>query len=415
MKKSLMLFKLQIKAAFGSVGKIILGTLGLTVLVALVSVGINMASQSGDREERMIVAIVYPQDDDNTYIKMAFNMISNMDTVSEVCAFEQTDKDTAYRGLKDGKYTAAVIIPKGFIDDIMVGINTPAEVVYSKKGVNNTSMLFREMLNAGASDLSSAEAGVYSLDDIFNTLLKNKKKYMTDAENELNEIYFTYALNRSIYFKVTDLSEKEGLSTIQYYTCTAIILLLMLSGITCADLLKRDNNAISTALKREGIHAGTLGVAKTLGVTLVFMCIGTVIMVVSILVSSLVPSFASVIGISNPLEFLTSFLQMFVLIYSVFAFTYCIFRLVGNPVYAVLILFLVGMCEMFASGCFVTSALLPKPIRMVGDILPASWYFRLTGQIIKGGFSAAIVFVNLLYDVIFIGIASLAEKFQRNN
>ena len=168
------------------------------------------------------------------YIKMAFNYVSEIDTIKNVCTFEYTDRQQAIDGLRNNYYVMAIIVPENMISDIMSGENTPVEVVCQSEGVNNTSMIFREMVRAGGSDLATAEAGIYTFDDLFNGVLKNYRGLRGTHENKLNDIYLSYALNRSIYFKTRDISVKEGLSTVQFYVCTAIVMLLLLSTITCA-------------------------------------------------------------------------------------------------------------------------------------------------------------------------------------
>lgn len=104
---------------------------------------------------------------------MAFNYVSEIDTIKNVCTFEYTDRQQAIDGLRNNYYVMAIIVPENMISDIMSGENTPVEVVCQSEGVNNTSMIFREMVRAGGSDLATAEAGIYTFDDLFNGVLKN--------------------------------------------------------------------------------------------------------------------------------------------------------------------------------------------------------------------------------------------------
>lgn len=227
MRRKLELLKLQIKSAFLSIPKIILGTIVTAVLVIAISTCIGIATAQ-DSDMRMKVAVVYPDYDDTEnsdsadnnkefrYIKMAFNYVSEIDTIKNVCTFEYTDRQQAIDGLRNNYYVMAIIVPENMISDIMSGENTPVEVVCQSEGVNNTSMIFREMVRAGGSDLATAEAGIYTFDDLFNGVLKNYRGLRGTHENELNDIYLSYALNRSIYFKTRDISVKEGLSTVQF-------------------------------------------------------------------------------------------------------------------------------------------------------------------------------------------------------
>ncbi|MFQ8901409.1 MAG: ABC transporter permease [Lachnospira eligens] len=267
MRRKLELLKLQIKSAFLSIPKIILGTIVTAVLVIAISTCIGIATAQ-DSDMRMKVAVVYPDYDDTEnsdsadnnkefrYIKMAFNYVNEIDTIKNVCTFEYTDRQQAIDGLRNNYYVMAIIVPENMISDIMSGENTPVEVVCQSEGVNNTSMIFREMVRAGGSDLATAEAGIYTFDDLFNGVLKNYRGLQELLhENELNDIYLSYALNRSIYFKTRDISVKEGLSTVQFYVCTAIVMLLLLSGITCAGNMKGRAGRLQRALKvREYQH-----------------------------------------------------------------------------------------------------------------------------------------------------------------
>lgn len=160
MRRKLELLKLQIKSAFLSIPKIILGTIVTAVLVIAISTCIGIATAQ-DSDMRMKVAVVYPDYDDTEnsdsadnnkefrYIKMAFNYVSEIDTIKNVCTFEYTDRQQAIDGLRNNYYVMAIIVPENMISDIMSGENTPVEVVCQSEGVNNTSMIFREMVRAG--------------------------------------------------------------------------------------------------------------------------------------------------------------------------------------------------------------------------------------------------------------------------
>ena len=175
MRRKLELLKLQIKSAFLSIPKIILGTIVTAVLVIAISTCVGIATAQ-DSDMRMKVAVVYPDynDTENSdsadnnkefrYIKMAFNYVSEIDTIKNVCTFEYTDRQQAIDGLRNNYYVMAIIVPENMISDIMSGENTPVEVVCQSEGVNNTSMIFREMVRAGGSDLATAEAGVYTFE-----------------------------------------------------------------------------------------------------------------------------------------------------------------------------------------------------------------------------------------------------------
>lgn len=411
MKKWLILAKLQIKSSFHFLPRIIGGTILLTILMILVGVGGTKMMESKDHQQKMVVAIVAPEHE-NQYIDHAFKYLEQVETIREVCVFEKLDDATAMKKLREGSVTAVIRIPENFIDDIMVGRNTPAEVVFAKAGVNNSSVLFQELVTAAASDLSTAEAGIYSIDDACRSLGLSRQSLST-AENDMNNIYLAYVIQRGTYFVTENLASTGDLTVIQFYVCTGLVMLLLLSGIICVDLLKKDNSAISVALKREGMHAGMLGAAKVLGVTVVFWCIGALLLTMLMLATLRFPIIKLILSGTGLFNLICGCMALFILLYGIFSFVYCIYRLAAHPVYGVLLLFLLGMVMMFASGCFIPSALLPKLVQFIGAWLPTSWYFKLAGQMVLGNVSLGCMFVNVIYGAFFLGIAALQERRAR--
>lgn len=413
MKKSWMLLCLHIKASFKAVPKLLLGTFCLTFVVVLMSVGLNYAMKDNGNAEMLRVAVVLPQDDSDQYVKKAFEFLGDMDNVKSVCRFVMKDEDTAIRGLKDGTYAAVVMIPENFINDIIYGKNTPAKIIFPGQGVNNTSMLFREMINAGGSDLSTAEAAIYASEEVL-TKITGGRAYIDKVDNDLTATFFSYAWDRGLYFEVTDLSQKHGLSTIQFYSCTAVIMLLLLSGITCAGILKKDKAVVITALKRAGIHFWENGAYKVIGVTLVYTCIGAFVLIFGALASIRYPVIRNVITINGIKDMTVAILGLIVLIFSVFSFIYFVYEIVGNVVYSILTIFLVGVVEMYASGCFIPTSLLPGMVRNIGNFLPAKYYFELAGQAITGQFQGMAMFVSIVFSAAFILVAAKLSLHRRN-
>lgn len=380
MRRKLELLKLQIKSAFLSIPKIILGTIVTAVLVIAISTCIGIATAQYS-DMRMKVAVVYPDYDDTEnsdsadnnkefrYIKMAFNYVSEIDTIKNVCTFEYTDRQQAIDGLRNNYYVMAIIVPENMISDIMSGENTPVEVVCPSAGVNNTSMIFREMVRAGGSDLATAEAGIYTFDDLFNGVLKNYRGLRGTHENKLNDIYLSYALNRSIYFKTRDISVKEGLSTVQFYVCTAIVMLLLLSTITCAGNMKGESRSLAIS---------------------------------------------GVLAVSTVGEFIACILGIVVLVYAAVSFINCIFSVVDDTVYSVITVCILGMACMYASGCIVSSAFLAPGVRVIGMYLPTNGLFTLACQIIKGTVDISTIMTNVMWIIIFQAAGALAVKIRRD-
>ena len=201
---------------------------------------------------------------------------------------------------------------------------------------------------------------------------------------------------------------------VQFYIGTAVVMLLLLSGITCITNLKPESRALNASLKTQGIHGFEYGMCKTLGLTLVYTLLLACGLSVVMLMSIRFTAISDIVMVYSFGEWIKSVTGILILVFSVFSFIYCIFTVVRNPVYSVLVLFLSGMLFMYASGCFVSSALLPTAVRNIGDVLPTSGYFDLAGEIIRGTTSLLSIVKNVFWIIVFQTTAAFAMRIQRH-
>lgn len=417
MSKYRTLLYLQVKAAALALPKIFAGTLVFSLVMVLAAVGgTYRAAHSGAQNQRMQIALVMPpeENEENRYVRMAFAFLGEIDTVKTVCDFvPAADEQTAVEQLRRGENTAVVVIPERFISGIMNGENTPARIIFGESGANTSSALFQEMLRAGASDLSTAQAGIYAVEDV-SRFLSGSPGAVEQASDYLNNRYFSYALDRNIYYETVPVSSEGSLSTVQFYTAAGLVLLFLLSAIPCAQLLKPPPPVLSAAMRRRGIQSGVCRIFQVSGVTLVCFALFGTAYVLAALATIRYPSVGTVIGFptgrGGGFSVLSGLAGLLVLLFSVFAFAGLIYRLAGRTVPGVLLLFLLSVVLLFAAGCFVPSALLPPLLSKLGALLPTAFFFRLCGQILTGTVGGYPVFWNLVYAAAFFAVSAMIEK-----
>ena len=390
MAKYRVLFELQMKTAFRLLPKMIAMTTIFGVLVVLVGIcGTKMLDRS-QNSECYNIAIVLP-DDGNAYTKLAFDFLGEVDTLKDVCNFIQMDSDRAYKGLNDGSLFAIILVPDNFVNHIMDGTNTPAKIILPQSGVYSKSALFRELVKAGSTDLSTAQAGIYAVDDVCSQY--GIPDGVTQSEDYLNIQYFSYALNRSIYFDIVEVSATGTLNAVQFYIGTGIVLFLLLSGICCMDILQRENIGLIVSLKRRGIQTWILFLNKIVSVSLVYYVIIVLLYgctrVVGIRVNvlwNIIPS----IGIG-------SLTALFVMILSIFAMVHLVFQLTNNEISGVLLLFTLSIVMIIASGGLIPKALLPAFIQKISGFVPTTYYLALCRQILTNCIQEATMIANMIW------------------
>ena len=406
MAKYLLLFWFQIKAAFKALPKLICATLAFAILVVLVGFcGTKLLSNSKS-SEKMDIAVVLPPDGDS-YTSLAFSFLSEIETVKNICTFKEMSKDSAYEGLRNGSIYAVILVPDNFVNHIIDGTNTPANIIFPRSGISTKSMLFRILINSGVTDIGAAEAGIYAVDDVCNYY--KIKDGVTKSEEFLNEAYFSYALDRSIYFKTETISATGNLTIIEFYICSGIVLLLLLSGISCSDLLKRENSALSTSLKRRRIPVYLLFVFKIIGVTLVFFTMLIFAYIMTALAQIRFPMISNVFVVLN----FTSFASLFLLIFGVFSMVLFIFQLANSQSLGVLLLFTLSTLMLFISGGIIPSSLLPEIVQKIGVFLPTTYFIKLCEEIITNTTTLGTFIINVGFSVLFIGGAAFSDNLQQ--
>ncbi len=437
LNKHLTLFLLQIKAAFMALPKIVMGMAVFAVLMVLLAFACVTVSKNNSEEmQYMKVAVVYPQDEDskeeNRYIEQAFDMLATLDTVKNVCSFEAyCNEQDALRDMRNGEIASVVVLPKKFISSIIYGENIPARIIFPSSSVNTSSTIFREILRAAASDLSSAQAGIYAVDDAIYHMSGDRDD-ITGAETYLNLKYIAYALDREAYYEQIDVGE-DSLNTVQFYTSTGLLLLFLMGGITCVSLLKSESKVLGLALKRYGVAPGTHHIFKVFGVTVVYWIMTGVAYIFASISITRFPAVASVVTVVGNIEkevhnsdgtkeliinysdeafanVILGVVALGVLLLAVFAFAGLVFKIAGKTVSGVILLFLLSVVMMFASGCFLPVSMLPPIVGDIGQWFVTSHMFELCGQIITGSVRVVTICVNVLYAATFLILAAIMEN-----
>lgn len=431
MKKYFTLFGLQLKSVFFAMPGILAGTLLFGVLMALMAAGAVTAAQRKEAKQEILqVAVVYPRDADgnasgeNVYIQQAFEFLGQIDTIKNVCAFvPQETEAEAVKKLKKGEFATVIVIPDKFISSILYGENHPVKIIFEKNGVTTNSAIFREMLQMGAADLSTAQAGAYAVEDVCKMFgIDDEKREQVNIT--LSTRYFAYALDRNIYYETVEVQERGGLSLVQFYAVTGIVLLILLGAIPCASLLRRDDKVLREALIRRKFVPGTHHVFKVCAVSIAFFTLLMPVYILASLSAIRYPQMGKLIStVGNPqglegIENLnphgfysvsTGLLGLFVLLFTGFCVAGFLFRLTDKTVSGVMLLFLASVAMLFAAGGLVPQSMLPPAVSAIGKVLPAAWMCKLCAQILIGAVSAGTAAVNMLFAAALLCLSAVRE------
>lgn len=413
MNKYFALFVIRIRQMMIAFPKAAAGTVMFVILLSVGTMGIKISSEkTGQPQDMLVVAVCLPQDeggllDESRYIKAAADYVASLEAVKNVGRFEYcNDENTALKKLKNGEYAAVLVIPENFIGTIISGGENPARVIFAGSGANISSSLFQEMMEAAASDVGSAQIGIYSVDDVIREYF-NSIPMILKADVELNKEYMSYAFDRSVYFTTEYINDK-GLNVVQSFVCAGIMVIIAMGGVMCVNVLKPDGKDFADSLKQRGISTSASYVSKVLGVTTILFAIyGTIYLIVALSAMRFTGVGEIITAVDGFCEYtlqgtLSAFahvglglVRLFGAILINSAMAGIIYYLAagkqgkegrdsgGNTgsISAILVLCIVYIVMFTASGCIIDNAFMPEWIRKTGELLPTRWMFDL----IKGG------------------------------
>lgn len=412
------LLVLRMKQAVTFMPRAILGTVLFIILLVLGTIGIKTTSElGGAAAEKLKVAIcldtgststinmpIVGDVDESVYIKMAVDYVGSMDSVKNIGEFEYCDDETAaVEKLKNGEYAAVAVIPSDFISKIISGNGRPARIIFAGSGTNVSSALFQEMIKAGAEDVSSAQIGIYAVDDMINEYFNGVIK-LYQAEMELNAEYFSYALDRSVYITTEYVSGGRGLSVVQSFVCTGIMVIMAMGGVLSAQCLYPDKYEFRCMLRQRRIPAFVSFLTKVIAVSLVSSVIYAVIYLLVCLSAMRYPDVAGIItavdgfsaytgagmmqAFGNIFKGMLCMVAAVVINYVVAALVYALSigkeGTQGDGFSGIIVLCIINLLMFLASGCLIAQALLPDWIARIGSLLPAKWIHDLVKVMLIG-------------------------------
>lgn len=353
LKKYISFFFIQLKSAVLLLPKLCL-LLGfcLVFVFGIIQAGRELFKQPD--EIKIPVALVLPEDD--VYAELAFSFLERMDSIRSTCAFERTDRKNALTLLKAGKVYAVILIPDSFVEHILNGTNSSATLILPNQG-GLEAILFATLADAGASTLSTAQAGIYAVEDVL--ISYEKQDTIPKAEEELNRLYLSYALNRDRLFHTTDVSATDGLSLTDYYLCSGIVLFLLLSGMAGFSYFQAESAGLRLLLGRQGLSVIAVFLLKLSAISIVY----TIFLFPLPVIAGILPF--SALG------------YFFLLVLSAEAILMLFSMLCPHAGNYYIITATLSIICLFLSGAFFPSAFLPETVRDFGNLLPTAFLLKL--------------------------------------
>ena len=401
MRKRLFYMLLKLKSALKLIPTLIAGT----VLFGFIAFCVGFAGVKSLGNETNLffkIAVVLPSDD--RLVTVGFNMLTQMDSLKDYCEFIPTDDTCAKEMLKNNEVYGIVYIPKGFVEDVLNGQNTPAVVILpDNPGIE--TMLFRSVLNAGSNTLAYVQSGIYAMSDAYIQFGLADK--IADSSEQLNNYYIRFVLNRSALFTTTTVSPTGTLSGAQFYICGGLATIILFLGFLCGGFITAESRGTSVMLKRSGINHIYSCVCTCLSLALSFtFIIAAILFIAKPVLSSTAAVPDDIIYTLSP----QSVLSLFLCAAIATSFFFMVYTIAGSGLYGMLLLFCLNVVMLYCSGVIVPAAYLPKAAALIGKILPAAHMKNLCGALYLGTPSRGCVIAGIVYVAVFLLISAFIKE-----
>jgi len=349
--------------------------LGAVVLMVFMGAAALLAGRMlyGEKVSgRIPVGVVLPEGD--YAAKQVMSMISSLESVKSLCDFTYGDRETCVESLENGEVFAVLDVPERFVEGIMDGTNEPVRVLLSEEsGVSGR--IFKELTDAGALTLGSAQAGIYAGGELLSVY--GLSGSMAELERDLNSIYLKYSLPRMEYFKKVKVSAAGDVDVVTFYGISLFVLALVFSSVPVSGFLLPDGGSMEWLLAVHGVGRGTVLGAKILGLSVLFLWVAVPVGAVAVYFGWMEAEPVSAAA--------TMFFCMAAASVTVF-----FYRAAGSRMGGVMLLFSSMTVIHFLSGGFLPPVFLPEAVRKAGEFLPSGILMDGLKMIVTGAWNPVV-------------------------
>ena len=211
----------------------------LVILAVLCVLSIFITAKiSGSVYTPVNVAVV--DSEDSVISRILVHTIENIDYVSGLLKTETMSPDEAWEALRLGKCSAVVVLPEGYVDDILSGRASQGKIVISGE-LSSQREIVESIADFGELMLVSGQCAVFSGERLIGEH-KLGSAVRSDFLDKVNPMLLSEALtagDRFFTVEVTDFCD-TGMAAAPFYSICWIIMFLFLLSVFFITLFRRD-------------------------------------------------------------------------------------------------------------------------------------------------------------------------------
>gem|GEM_PF-1081476 len=229
----------------------------LTCILAICCIIAGIAASKGAQRRTEPVKVALVDEEDSLLSRVGINMVTDQSYMSSLMEITQVDTaDDAAEGISDGTYAAAIILPDGYMEDIMHGVNCTGRI-YISDALEADGELVAAIADFGARLLTAGQLGVFAGERVIAQQGISEAVHSRFLE-DTNARLITFALDAydTVFsFEVLPYGD-TGISMTAYYGACWLVLLLFVTGLFFPQLYTADGKgSIYSRLKTYGMSS----------------------------------------------------------------------------------------------------------------------------------------------------------------
>lgn len=409
MRQSRMLLKLEIKRALKKLPQLLLGAVVITLVVALIVI---CCATAGKKSKENTVSKVALVTNNNVLVEnVGMEMLGGMETVKNMFEFEIALEEDAIERFHNGELEGVIVFPDNYIDGIGRGENEPAQVFVRTAGVSYSLGVIAETCGAAGTLLASTEAASYALQDWGKDYGISNRWEMAEA---LSVIDARVILSREDAFSKVTIYGEGDVSFAQSYLCAALVILILLWGLSCGTIMKGDSPVLIKKLKANLVSVEKQQLIKLTALTvllgIVFLIIGVLLVGAYLILPELFETL-DVTSIWQLVLLIIAFVPVIILGATMVMFAY---TAASNQIGGILLLFIGTVVMSYISGCLMPSVYLPETIQELAKFLPTTYMHREATNAIVGVVDIKCIVIIMSYSLVFFGASVGIMKYKES-
>ena len=373
MHQTSMYARLSLKRAAKKLPQLILGSLAISAVVVIVVLFCAYSRNAEGVLARTRIGLV--AGDNDFFRELAGGILGNMESSEAMLQFETLEEADAMKKYENGELEGIISFPNDFLGNIGRGKDHPAIIRIKKDGVAYDLGIILNLAESAERYLEGAESSNFSVIDTLREF-GYYDEYHRQYDDEIDMTNMRVVLSREANFTRVTVLGVDGTTMTQSYACAALVMLLLLWGLSCGAMVVGEGKIMSGKLQISGVSVLWQELCRL--VSLIFLLGCMLLLVFGLLYTSF--PFAKTafeqVGIIKT-DQITLLLISFIpaLIFAAAAVQFC-FTAASNEIGGILLLFTGTIVTGYMSGCLIPSVYLPQTIRRLARFLPTTYMHK---------------------------------------